>query len=115
MDDFNTVKIFSGLPTNQPHVAADDSYSTEDDDDPLSVAAPGVLGNDSDPDGDSITAILVTDPLNGTVALSADGSFSYVPNDDVDDDVGTDSFTYMVSDGTADNDVATVTITLGDD
>ena len=40
---------------NDAPVAVDDSYSV-DEDTPLSVAAPGVLGNDSDADGDSADA-----------------------------------------------------------
>ena len=45
----------------------------------LIVAAPGVLINDLDPDGESVTAVLVTPPAHGTLALNADGSFVYTP------------------------------------
>ena len=41
---------------NDPPVATDDAYST-DEDTPLTVATPGVLGNDTDPDGDPLKAI----------------------------------------------------------
>ena len=58
--------------------------------------APGVLGNDSDPDGDILTATLVSNPSNGKVKLNSDGSFSYTPNPGF---AGPDSFTYSVSDG----------------
>jgi hypothetical protein len=40
---------------NQPPVATDDAYST-DEETLLSVAAPGVLGNDTDADSDPLTA-----------------------------------------------------------
>src|SRR5207253_8718985 len=73
----------------------------------LSVAGPGVLANDSDPDGDKLSAILVSGPANGALTLSADGSFTYVPNPGF---TGTDSFTYKANDGTTDSNVATVKI-----
>jgi hypothetical protein len=93
---------------NMPPVAADDSHAT-DEDTALVVAAPGVLANDSDPDGDPITVSLVGSPASGTLTLNADGSFSYVPDGEFS---GTDSFTYRVNDGTADSGVATVTIAV---
>ena len=77
-----------------------------DEDTPLTVAAAGVLGNDTDVDGDALTAVLVSGPANGTLTLNADGSFTYTPDANYN---GTDSFTYKASDGTADSNVATVT------
>ena len=65
-------------PVNDAPVAVDDSYSTAEDT-ALTVAAPGVLGNDTDVDGDPLTAVLVSDPAHGTLALNADGSFTYTP------------------------------------
>ncbi len=38
------------------------------------------LTNDTDPEGNALTASLVTAPVNGTVVLNADGSFTYTPN-----------------------------------
>lgn len=49
-----------------------------------------------DPDGDAITAQLVSGPSQGTLTLNADGSFTYTPNRHY---VGPDSFTYTWSDG----------------
>ena len=43
---------------NDAPVAVDDSYTTNEDT-PLTIAAPGVLGNDTDVDGDALTAALV--------------------------------------------------------
>jgi len=68
-----------------------------------------VLANDSDPDGDPLTAVLVTGPSNGTLTLNPDGTFSYRPNTGF---TGTDSFTYKAHDGALDSNVATVTITV---
>jgi large repetitive protein len=93
-------------PVNDAPVAANDSYST-DQDLPLTVAAPGVLSNDTDVDSSALTASLVTGPANGTLALNADGSFTYTPAVGYN---GTDSFTYKANDGTADSNTATVTI-----
>jgi len=56
----------------------------------------GVLLNDADPDGDAVTAELVSGPSHGTLRLNPDGSFRYAPNPDF---VGTDSFTYRARDG----------------
>jgi hypothetical protein len=89
-------------------VAADDAYST-DEDTPLSVAAPGVLGNDSDADGDPLTAVLVSDVSNGTLTLNSDGSFSYTPDGGFS---GSDSFAYVANDGQADSNLATVSLTV---
>jgi VCBS repeat-containing protein len=91
--------------TNRPPVAVDDSATTNQGT-PVTI---GVLANDSDPDGDPLTAILVNGPSHGTLTLNADGSFTYMPDADYG---GSDTFTYVASDGTVDSNVATVTITI---
>ena len=78
-------------------VAADDSYSTKKGQ-MLTVSAPGLLANDTDADGDTLTAVWVSDPPNGLLTLNGDGSFTYMPNDGF---TGKDSFTYDASDGGA--------------
>ncbi|HEY8022397.1 MAG TPA: Ig-like domain-containing protein, partial [Thermoanaerobaculia bacterium] len=98
--------IFSSKP-----VANDDSYSTLMDK-PLSVAAPGVLGNDT---GGNLAATVQTNALTaqgGHVTLNADGSFNYTPAAGFVSPPN-DSFTYTVSNlsGTA---TATVTIDVVD-
>src|SRR5213075_2155885 len=96
-------------PINDAPVAAnDDSYTTPEDTQ-LTVAAPGVLANDSDVDGDALSAILATGPIHGTVALNGDGSLVYMPALNFN---GIDSFTYRASDGQAQSGIATVTITV---
>jgi hypothetical protein len=97
-------------PPDQGPVANPDSYSTNEHT-TLTVAAPGVLGNDSDPDGDTLTATLVDGPANGSLSLNVDGSFSYTPNAGF---TGSDSFTYKASDATTDSNTATVSITVKD-
>src|SRR5262249_55972512 len=71
----------------------------------------GVLVNDSDPDaGDTITAVAITQPKHGTLALSSDGSFSYTPAAGF---TGADSFTYEAKDSSGlVSAAATVSITV---
>jgi subtilisin-like proprotein convertase family protein len=69
----------------------------------------GVLTNDSDPDGDSLEAILAGQPKQGTVSLQADGSFTYRTKKKAK---GTDSFTYLAQDPGGLNDLETVTIQI---
>ena len=90
-----------------PPVATDDSYSVAEDD-VLTVSAPGVLGNDSDPDNDALTAAVASGPSHGGVVLNANGSFTYTPAANFN---GGDSFTYDASDGD-ETSSATVHITV---
>src|SRR5436190_2026254 len=96
-------------PVNDAWVAAiHDCYPTIEDTQ-LTVSAPGVLANDSDVDGDTLSAILVGGPTHGTLTLNTDGSLVYMPALNFN---GTDSFTYKAGDGQAQSGVATVTITV---
>ena len=94
--------------TNDPPVAYDDYYSTSEDT-VLDVLEPGVLVNDTDPDGDTLTANKVANPTHGSVTLNGDGSFTYTP---VLDYYGTDSFTYRANDGFENSNIATVFIDI---
>jgi VCBS repeat-containing protein len=94
--------------TDTPPVASDHRYSVASGA-VLDVSAPGVLGNDTDANGDALSAIEVAGPSHGTLALNADGSFSYTPAQGYG---GPDSFAYKANDGTADSNVATVAITV---
>ncbi len=95
--------------TNRPPTA-DSDFDSVAENTPLNVAAPGVLGNDTDPDGDLLTAVLATGPANGTLTLDPDGAFSYTPQTNFN---GTDSFTYRAKDPSgAQSSPATVTITV---
>ena len=96
-------------PVNDAPVARTDSYTT-DEDTPLTIGAEeGVLINDSDVEGDTLSAVLVTGPSKGTLTLNEDGSFTYTPNANVN---GSDSFTYKANDGALDSSAATVSITI---
>ncbi|MFN7882837.1 MAG: Ig-like domain-containing protein, partial [bacterium] len=81
-------------PVNDPPVVVADSY-TLNEDATLTVALPGVLGTDSDVDGDALTAVVDTRPSHGELTLDPDGSFSYTPAADYN---GTDSFRYRLRD-----------------
>ncbi|HAK97614.1 MAG TPA: hypothetical protein DCM87_22140, partial [Planctomycetes bacterium] len=95
-------------PVNDAPVAADDAYTTAQNTQ-LAVAAPGVLDNDGDVDGDPLAAALVSGPSNGTLVLNADGSFTYDPAADW---TGVDQFTYTAGDGSAESEIVTVTINV---
>jgi VCBS repeat-containing protein len=98
------------LPTgaNLPPVAFNDSYEVAQGA-TLTVSTPGVLGNDQDGDGDLLTAVLASQPADGSLTLNSDGSFTYAP---VPGFIGTDSFTYRADDGPARSAPATVTIVV---
>jgi VCBS repeat-containing protein len=96
------------VPPNSAPVATNDSYTTSEDT-ALTEAAPGVLTNDTDADGDALTAALVSGPAHGTLTLNADGSFTYTPAANYN---GPDAFTYKANDGIANSNVATVSLTV---
>ena len=75
----------------------------------LNIAAPGVLGNDSDVDGDPLTAVKKASPAHGAVTLAQDGAFSYTPDPGY---VGSDQFAYWASDGTAHSPQRIVSLTV---
>jgi VCBS repeat-containing protein len=100
--------------TNIGPVAAPDAYPADGDppleeDTTLDVAAPGLLGNDSDAEGDAVTAVFDSPPAHGELTLYHDGSFAYTPDPDF---AGADSFTYRASDGLTESAPATVAITV---
>jgi VCBS repeat-containing protein len=106
--DSNVASVsISVAPDNDLPVASDNTYDVIEGT-PMSVAAPGVLGNDNDIDGDTLTAVLATAPSVGLLTLNADGSFDYDPQAAA---VGSTSFTYFAYDGTA-NSAVTATVTL---
>jgi Domain of unknown function (DUF4082)/Bacterial Ig domain/Cohesin domain len=102
-----TVGNADAPPPDAP-VAAGDSYTT-DQDLKLSVPAPGVLANDSDPNGDPLVARLFVGPAHGSLALSPDGSFAYTPASGYR---GTDGFQYVVLDP-SNNRSAPATVSIG--
>ncbi len=113
IDQSNSNPIVASVPvhvvSNTPPAANNDSYSTNEDV-PLSIAAPGILGNDTDAEHNPLTAVLVSGPTHGTLTLNANGSFTYTPPANYN---GSDSFTYKANDGTANSNTgATVSIAV---
>ncbi len=95
-------------PANTAPVAVADAYTTPKGTAKV-VAAPGVLGNDTDADSDPLTAVLVTDVGHGTLSLAANGGFTYTPTSGYS---GPDSFSYKANDGTVDSNTVTVSLTV---
>ncbi len=97
-------------PSDQVPAAEDDAYGVAEDG-VLSVPAPGVLGNDADPNGDPLTALLLSDVGDGALTLNPNGSFVYTPNAGFN---GTDGFTYRATDGIWYSNVGTATMYVSD-
>ena len=106
--------VITTEPANDPPVAVDDAYAVDEDNE-LTVAAAGVLANDWDPDGDALSVVAHTQPVDGdgnsagTVVVNEDGSFTYTPESDF---YGDATFEYTVTDGNGEYDTATVTIAV---
>jgi len=94
--------------TGQQSPDAVDDPATTDMDTPVTI---DVLANDTDPDGDPLDVIAVTQGSDGAVAINPDDTVTYTPTPGF---LGTDSFTYTVSDGNGGEDTAPVTVTVRD-
>ncbi|MFN8285574.1 MAG: Ig-like domain-containing protein [Chitinophagales bacterium] len=100
--------------TSCPPVAVNDSYNTNEDN-PLTVSAPGVLSNDFDPANPqqplTSSSLSGCGPYSGSVTLNANGSFTYTPNANF---TGVDSFCYRACDNEVPTacDTAVVVITV---
>ncbi|WP_422049928.1 beta strand repeat-containing protein [Shimia sp.] len=99
--DTASVSILVNAVNDDPSAAGDSASTNEDQ----SVTV-DVTGNDSDPDGDSLTLQSVTQGGFGTVAIDA-GQVTYTPDANAN---GQDTFTYTVVDGNGGTSTATVTI-----
>jgi subtilisin family serine protease len=93
-----------GPPPNEPPVATDDSASTAEDT-PTVIA---VLGNDSDPDGGTLSVTGVTQPANGSTSTNGT-TVTYAPPADWS---GSTTFGYTIADGQGGTDSATVAVTV---
>ncbi|MFP4598376.1 MAG: Ig-like domain-containing protein [Persicimonas sp.] len=106
----------SGVATMTIEVNADNGAPTANDDSATTAAntpvTVNVLANDSDPDGDSLSVLsTTTSTQGGSTAIESDGAVTYTPPADY---VGTDTFDYTISDGTA-TAAATVAVTIDTD
>ncbi|MDA0301799.1 MAG: cadherin-like domain-containing protein [Chloroflexi bacterium] len=89
---------------NQAPVANDDTYAVIQN----IATVLAVLGNDTDPDGDTLTVQSASVPANGVASLSG-GTLTYTPNASY---TGNDSFTYTEGDGQGNYDTATVNLVV---
>jgi serine/threonine protein phosphatase PrpC len=91
--------------SNQPPDAVDDTAETNSNT-PITI---GVLANDTDPEQQALSVTTVTQGAHGTVGLDETGGANYAPATNF---VGSDSFTYTISDGHGGTDTANVSITV---
>ncbi|MBO6577208.1 MAG: tandem-95 repeat protein [Rhodothermales bacterium] len=91
--------------TNDAPVAVADSVQTSED--TRLVAA--LLLNDLDVDGDTLRVTAVSQPAHGATVIQADGTVSYVPNEDF---FGSDRFTYVAGDGQSESEETAVIVTV---
>ena len=109
-DTFDSAQVTVTITVNAVNdvpVGATDIYTVLPNNQLDINAASGLMSNDSDIDGDSLTVTLVDDVEHGTLTLNSDGSFSYVPETDYH---GLDTFTYKLNDGNLDSENITVEI-----
>ena len=102
----------SGDVTDPAPVAEDDSYTIAPNQTLLTPIGQGVLAVDSDPEGNTLTAVLESNVTHGTLSLQSDGLFEYTPSANF---VGDDAFIYQASDGTYMSDPVTVSLTVTSD
>lgn len=94
---------------NTAPTANEDSYQINEGEVLTLTAASGVLSNDVDAENDPLSASVVSRPANGTLEFNNDGSLTYTPDQDFS---GTDTFTYVASDGALQSDAATVELVV---
>lgn len=103
-----TLTVSGACGSNPPPTGNSDTYITAQNT-PLTLAAPGVLGNDTSPGGSALTATLSIPPQHGTVALAANGGFTYTPTGGY---TGPDTFTYFPINANGTGNQTTVYITV---
>ena len=103
--DAHTEVVIEVTDVNEHPVAVDDEARTIEDE----AVTVDVLANDMDPDGDLLHVESVSAASNGAVSRAPDGGVTYTPAADFH---GTDTFTYVVSDGEGLTATATVTVTV---
>ncbi len=104
--DIGTVSLSIASVNNAP-IAGDDAFSGNED----TVITGALLGNDSDVDGDTLSAVAqtLTTANGGSVTINADGTFSYLGAANFH---GADSFDYTVQDGNGGSDIGTVSLSV---
>ncbi|MDW8419307.1 MAG: Ig-like domain-containing protein [Chitinophagales bacterium] len=101
-----TITVTPGNPSaNDAPVANNDQSTTL-----MNTAVSGqALNNDFDIDGDLLSTIKITNPVNGSVVMNPNGTYTYTPNAGF---FGEDSFMYVACDPNGACDTAKVYITV---
>jgi VCBS repeat-containing protein len=104
-----TITVTTNGAPNQAPVANNDSYNVTAGS-TFTVGPAGILANDTDGNGDPLTAVLVAGPTNGILNLTNNGGFGYTPTNNF---IGTDVFTYRANDGQTNSaNIATVSLVV---
>src|SRR4029450_11456665 len=74
------------------------------------VISGNVMANDSDIDGDALTAHLIRGPEHGELVFNSDGTFTFTPDAGL---TGEDCFRYQLNDGMANSGVVAVKLNVG--
>ncbi|WP_167853580.1 tandem-95 repeat protein [Roseovarius aestuariivivens] len=98
---FSQIETILTDPQNEAPTPVDDIVTVAEDE----VVIFDPTANDSDPDGDPLTVVSISDPVNGTLTDNGDGTYTYAPNPDYN---GPESVTYTVSDPSGETATATV-------
>ncbi|MCS5708998.1 tandem-95 repeat protein [Candidatus Berkiella cookevillensis] len=116
--DTSNANLTVTVTLNQAPIANNDAFSTNEDN-PVTIAAPGVLINDTDPNAPDDTMAVVSIDTTGTIGnviYNANGEITYDPNGQFEALAAgaqtTDSFTYTIEDAEGLSDTATVVVTI---
>ncbi len=104
-DGESATQQFTWNVDNPTPTAGDDSFTTNED----TVVSGDVTGNDTDPDGDPVDYAVTAEPMNGSVSMNPNGTFSYTPDPNFN---GTESFEYTLTDADGATTTAVVTINV---
>lgn len=104
-----SVPVTVNISVNTEPIGNTDSFSVDEDSILIANATDGVLANDTDNEGDTLTVTLVDDVANGELGIQASGALIYQPFDNFN---GIDIFSYTVSDGNDETGPITATITV---
>jgi LysM repeat protein len=97
------------IQANTAPTSVSDNYVTNEDTTLTVEAVNGLFKNDTDPEGNKLTAVLISSPTHGTLDLKPDGGFTYIPNKNYN---GNDFFTYQATDGLLNSSNSSVQITV---